>query len=131
MAALGAAACYEVAYVLQALEARDESAEHAMRFSLLLRLARNPRWLGATALTVCGAALQVWALSLAPVTVVQPVLAAGLLALPLLSRVVLKEPLSAPEGAGVVAIVGGVSLVALFGPTHVGREDGGAGLYAV
>jgi drug/metabolite transporter (DMT)-like permease len=129
--ALGAAACYEVAYVLQALEAREESGEHGLRFALLWRLARNPRWAGATALTVAGAALQIWALSLAPVTVVQPTLAVGLLALPLLARFVLKEHLTVREGLGVAAIVGGVSVVAAFGPTHVGRSDAGIELYVV
>lgn len=121
--ALAAAACYEIAYVLQALEARNESEEHGLRFSLLWNLAKNPRWAAATALTVAGAGLQVWALALAPVTVVQPTLAVGLLALPLLSRFVLKEHLTPHEFAGVAAIVGGVSIVAAFGPTHVGRQE--------
>ncbi|MCW2968110.1 MAG: hypothetical protein JWM71_1882, partial [Solirubrobacteraceae bacterium] len=85
LVALGAACCYEVAYVLQALEARAESGDHGLRLSLLTRLARNPRWAGATLLTAGGAALQVYALSLAPVTVVEPTLAVGLLALPLLA----------------------------------------------
>lgn len=129
--ALGAAACYEVAYVLQALEARNESEEHGLRFALLWNLAKNPRWAGATALTVAAAGLQIWALSLAPVTVVQPTLAVGLLALPLLARFVLKEHLTLRELAGIGAIVGGVSIVAGFGPTHVGREDASAGVYAV
>ena len=128
--ALAAASCYEVAYVLQALEARNESNEHGLRFALLWNLAKNPRWAGATALTVAGAALQIWALSLAPVTVVQPTLAAGLLALPLLARFVLKEHLTLREFLGIGAIVGGVSVVAGFGPTHVGRSDAGGGIYA-
>lgn len=129
--ALGAAACYEVSYVLQALEARNESDEHGLRFALLWRLAKNPRWAAATAGTVGGAVLQVWALSRAPVTVVQPTLAVGLLALPLLARFVLKEQLTVRELAGIGAIVGGVSVVAAFGPTHVGREDASVGVYVV
>jgi len=129
--ALGAAACYEVSYVLQALEARNEPAEHGLRFALLWQLAKNPRWAAATAGTVGGAALQIWALSRAPVTVIQPTLAAGLLALPLLARFVLKERLTPREFAGIGAIVGGVSVVAAFGPTHVGREDASVGVYLV
>jgi drug/metabolite transporter (DMT)-like permease len=125
LVALGAAACYEVSYVLQALEARNESAEHGLRLSLLLKLVRNPRWAGATLGVVAGAALQLWALTLAPVTVVQPTLAVGLLALPLLARFVLHEHLSVRELLGIMAIVGGVSVVALAGSDHVGREEAG------
>lgn len=126
--ALGAACCYEIAYVLQALEARGQPVEQGMRASLLGSLLRNRRWAGATALSVVAALLQLWAYALAPVTVVQPTLALGLLALPLLARFVLHEHLRAVELLGVAAIVGGVSVIALFGPTHVGRHDGGTGL---
>jgi drug/metabolite transporter (DMT)-like permease len=125
LVALGAAAAFEISYVLQALEARDESADHGLRLALLLRLIRNPRWAAATALTAGGAALQLWALTLAPVTVVQPTLAVGLLALPLLSRFVLHEHLRAHELLAIAAIVGGVTVIAAFGPTHVGRQAAG------
>ena len=127
--AIFAAAAFETSYVLQALEARKESSEHAMRLGLLLRLIANPRWLAATALTVVGAGLQLWALTLAPITVVQPVLAVGLLALPLLSRFVLHEHLRPPELAGIGAIVGGVAVIAICSPEHIGREEPSLGLY--
>src|SRR3954454_15400560 len=100
-----------------------------MRIGPLARPIRNPRWLAATVLTVVGALLQLWALTLAPITVVQPVLAVGLLALPLLSRFVLHEKLHTPELVGIGAIVGGVAVIAIWGPTHVGREEPSLGLY--
>jgi drug/metabolite transporter (DMT)-like permease len=128
LVALGAAAAFEISYVLQALEARGESADHGLRLTLLLRLVRNPRWAAATALTAGGAVLQLWALTLAPVTVVQPTFAVGLLALPLLSRFVLHEHLRVHELAAIAAIVGGVSVIAAVGPTHVGRQEAGVGL---
>jgi drug/metabolite transporter (DMT)-like permease len=128
LVALGAACCYEIAYVLQALEARGQPVEQGLRASLLGSLIRNPRWAGATVLSLVAALLQLWAFALAPVTVVQPMLALGLLALPLLARFVLGEHLRTSEFIGVAAIVGGVSVIALFGPTHVGRRDGGVGL---
>lgn len=128
LVALGAASCYEIAYVLQALEARGQPVEQGLRASLLGSLVRNPRWAGATALSLIAALLQLWAFALAPVTVVQPMLALGLLALPLLAHFVLGEHLRASELLGVAAIVGGVGVIALFGPTHVGRNDGGTGL---
>lgn len=126
--AIGAAACYEVAYVLQALQAREQSREHGLRLALLARLVRNPRWAAATLLAALGAGLQLTALAIAPVTVVQPTLAVGLLALPLLARFVLGEHLSPREAAGVAAIVAGVSVVALAGPSHAGRQAAGVGL---
>ena len=128
LVALGAAAAFEISYVMQALQARDESDEHGLRLTLLLRLVRNPKWAAATALTAGGAALQLWALTLAPVTVVQPTLAVGLLALPLLSRFVLHEHLQRRELAAIAAIVAGVSLIAGFGPAHIGRQEAGVEL---
>jgi drug/metabolite transporter (DMT)-like permease len=129
--ALAAAACFEWAYVVQAEQARGEPAEHELRLSLLTRLARNRRWAAGTALTGAGAALQVWALTLAPLTVVQPTLAAGLLALPFLARFRLGEHLRHVDQLGIAAIVGGVSLFAIFGPTKVGRSPAGTELEIV
>ncbi|MCW2989660.1 MAG: hypothetical protein JWM73_254, partial [Solirubrobacterales bacterium] len=127
--ALFAAACFEWAYVVQAEQARAET--HGLHLGLLARLARNRRWLAGTALTVAGALLQVWALALAPITVVQPTLAVGLLALPFLARFKLGEHLRRADHLGIAAIVAGVSLIAVFGPTHVGRAPVGAGLAIV
>src|SRR5687768_12488168 len=115
--ALCAAACFEWAYVVQAEQARGET--EGLRLSLLTRLARNRRWLAGTALTGVGALLQVWALSLAPITVVQPTLAVGLLALPFLARFKLGEHLRQADHLGIAAIVAGVSLIAIFGPEEV------------
>lgn len=126
--AVGAAACFEVAYVLQALQARDQPAERGLRLSLLLGLLRNWRWALPTLLTGVGAALQVWALALAPISVVQPVLAVGLLALPLLALGVLGERPRAAELAGIAAIVAGVAVIGIHAPEHVGRRPADAAL---
>ncbi|MCW3004918.1 MAG: hypothetical protein JWQ20_4216, partial [Conexibacter sp.] len=80
-AAAVAATCFDGAVLLQAREARDVDAEHALRLSLLRRLMARPRWVLGTALAVCGWPLQLVALSLAPITVVQPTLALGLVVL--------------------------------------------------
>lgn len=126
--ALTAAACFEWAYIVQAEQAREQSGEHGLRLALMTSLARNRRWAGGTALTALGALLQIWALTRAPLTVVQPTLAVGLLALPFLARQRLGEPLSTRDGLGIVSIVSGVSLIAIFGPTHVGRSPAGVEL---
>lgn len=116
VAAVLAAACYECGYVLQALEARETSSQDALRASLLLRLAARGRWLAGTALTLVGAALQVFALAHAPVTLVQPVLALGLVGLLLLAHYVLRERIGPLELAGAAAVIAGVIVVGLASP---------------
>ena len=87
-----AAACYETGYAFQALQARGVGARHALRVSLIGQLVRNVRWLGATVLSLLGWPLQVLALSLAPVALVQPTLALGLLLLLFLGAVSSASP---------------------------------------
>jgi drug/metabolite transporter (DMT)-like permease len=116
VAALLAAACYECGYVLQALEARVAPPADALRASLLLRLAARRRWLAGTVLSLAGAGLQILALARAPVTLVQPVLALGLVALLLLARTVLGERVGVREVAGAAAVIAGVAAVAAAGP---------------
>jgi drug/metabolite transporter (DMT)-like permease len=128
VAAIAAACCYEAGYALQVLEARSGPRAAAPRPSLLGSIARRPRWLAGTLLSAAGAGLQLLALSLAPLTVVQPTLALGLLALLAIARVVLGEHPGRRELAGVVAIVAGVTVVGLAAPPHIGRSPAGAGL---
>src|SRR6188472_1535434 len=91
LAACVASVLYDLAVALQALEARAVSQEHSLRPSLLTRLAARPRWLGATAIALVGFPFHVAALSLAPLTVVQPTLAVGLFLLLFLGVRVLGE----------------------------------------
>jgi len=77
--ALAAACCYETGYALQAVEARRAPSERALRPSLVAHLVRRPVWVGATALSLVGWPLQIAALTEAPLTLVQPTLALGLL----------------------------------------------------
>ena len=79
--AIGASALYNTSIALQALEAREVRHEHSLRPSLIGRLVRNRRWLGATLLGLLGWPLEIVALLLAPLTVVQPCLASGLILL--------------------------------------------------
>src|SRR5205085_6876992 len=76
--AFGAAALYAAGIALQALEAREAPEEHALRMSLFLRLVSRPRWLAGTAVGLAGWALQALALTRAPLTLVQPAVAASL-----------------------------------------------------
>src|SRR5215212_5443431 len=99
-----AAACYETGYALQAIEAKTSPDEQALRFSLLKTLAQRPRWVIAVALTISGWPLQLWALSLAPITVVQPTLALGLLLLLALGVKLLGEQVGAREWLAVALV---------------------------
>ena len=114
--AAAAAACFETGYAFQALEARSVPARHALRVSLLGRLLRNARWLAATALSVLGWPLQVAALALAPLAVVQPTLALGLVGLLVLGSRVLGEPIGHREITAVALVVAGIACVALSAP---------------
>jgi drug/metabolite transporter (DMT)-like permease len=114
--ALAAAGCYETGYAFQALQARGVSGRHALRASLLGQLTRNRRWLAATALSVLGWPLQVAALSLAPLALVQPTLALGLLLLLALGVGVLGEPVGRRELAAVSLVIAGVACIALNAP---------------
>lgn len=120
--AVGAAAAYESAYVLQALEARRTDGGARLHAGLLGRLVRRPIWVAGTALSGAGALLQVLALTLAPLTVVQPTLALGLVLLLVLSALVLHERIGRRELAGVGAVVCGVTAVALLAAPGLGSS---------
>ncbi|HET7484879.1 MAG TPA: hypothetical protein VFJ64_05815 [Solirubrobacterales bacterium] len=116
VAAVGASLLYNTSIAFQALEARQVSHDHSLRPSLIGRLVRNRRWLGATALGLVGWPLEIVALLLAPLTVVQPCLASGLILLLWLGATRLGEAPGAREWIAVAAIVIGVAGVALAAP---------------
>jgi hypothetical protein len=83
-AALGAAVTFAVAAVAQQRAAAQSQGGAAVDPALLLRLARRPLWLAGMGATLATFALQAVALRLGSLTVVEPVLATGLVfALPL------------------------------------------------
>ncbi len=114
--ALVASLLYSVGAALQALEARRAPQEYALSTTLLRRLVVRPVWVGGTLCVVGGWALQAASLLLAPVTVVQPVLAAGLLSLIVIGVRVLGEQVGRRELLAVGAIIAGVVGLVLTGP---------------
>jgi drug/metabolite transporter (DMT)-like permease len=130
VAAVGASLLYNTSIALQALEAREVPGEHSLRPSLIGRLVRNRRWLGATALGLAGWPLEIGALLLAPLTVVQPCLASGLILLLWLGARKLGEAPGAREWAAVAAIVAGVAGVALTAPERT-TDHAGTGAIAL
>jgi drug/metabolite transporter (DMT)-like permease len=118
IAAVLAAFCYESGYVLQALEARMAPERHALRASLLMRLASRPRWVAGTALSLTGAVLQTMALAHAPITLVQPLIALGLVGLLAFAHFALGERVGRLELAGAGALIAGVAAIAVSAPAR-------------
>ena len=129
-AAITASLLYNTSIALQALEAREVPAEHGLRPSLLGRLLRNRRWLGATAVGLLGWPFEIAALLLAPLTVVQPCLASGLLLLLWLGATRLGERPGRRELLAVAAIVVGIAGVAWAAPERT-TDHAGAGAVAL
>ncbi len=121
---------YNTSIALQALEVREVPGEHSLRVSLIGKLVRNRRWLGATALGLVGWPLEIVALLLAPLTVVQPCLASGLILLLWLGATRLGERPGRREWVAVTAIVAGVAGVALAAPERT-TDHAGAGAIAL
>jgi drug/metabolite transporter (DMT)-like permease len=129
-AAVTASLLYNTSIALQALEAREVPGEHGLRPSLLGRLLRNRRWLGATALGLLGWPFEIAALLLAPLTVVQPCIASGLVLLLWLGATRLGERPGRREYLAVAAIVGGIAGVAWAAPER-STDHAGVGAIAL
>jgi len=119
---VAAAVCFELGYVEQAAGARAERTDDAPR--LLLRLARRRRWLGGTALVVCGPLLQLLALRVAPLSVVQPALVLGLGLLVVLAERRLGERIGRRDRLAVATAAAGVLLIALGGAADHATTSG-------
>src|SRR5258708_5370252 len=91
--------------------------------ALALTLGSSPRWLAGFALMLCGLAFQVLALTLAPVTVVQPVMASGIAVVLVLSRLVLREHLGRGEYACIVGMA--LSVILLAASARGAAPEGG------
>jgi hypothetical protein len=124
VAAVGASVLYNTSIALQALEARDVPHEHSLRISLIGKLIRNRKWLGATVLGFLGWPLEIVALLLAPLTVVQPCLVSGLIVLLWLGTKKLGEAPGRREFVAVAAIVAGVAGVAWAAPDRTTDHAG-------
>ncbi len=94
-------------------------ARHAIVLARTVLL--SPVWLGGFALMLCGFGLQVVALMLAPVSVVQPVLGSGTVILVLLSRIVLRERLGRVELGCVLAVAVAIAAIALSAAGSAGK----------
>lgn len=107
-------------------------ARHAV--ALLRTVLLDPAWMIGFALMTCGLGFQVVALTLAPVSVVQPVVGSGVVILVALSAVVLRERLGWLELGCVLAVVvaiGAIALSATGAAGEVGHQASGLLIAAV
>src|SRR3954447_16306025 len=115
-AAAVAAACFDAGLALQALDARELPKEHGLRPRLLGRLVRRKRWVAGTGLAFGGWPFHLLALGLAPLSLVQPTLALGLVLLLYLGHRVLGERVGRTELLAVAGVVAGVAVLAWAAP---------------
>jgi len=118
LVALAAAVANAFAVVLQAAEDKQAPISEGGHASLFARLIHRPRWLAGTGLMCVAWPLQILALGLAPITVVQPTLSSSQLVLLAVARTKLGERVGRVEAAGAAAIVAGVALVVWAAPKH-------------
>jgi drug/metabolite transporter (DMT)-like permease len=126
--ALIAAALYAVAVGLQALEARRAPEEHSLRLSLLGFLTRRPLWLLGAVLGFVGWGAQAVALSRAPLTLVEPALAATPVFLLLIASITFRERVELRDVAGLLAVAAGVAGLGFIAPPRSDTHASGARL---
>jgi drug/metabolite transporter (DMT)-like permease len=123
-----ASSLYALSTTLQALEARREPKDAALRAALVMRLVRRPLWLLGSAAGLVAWPLQALALALASVAIVQPALGLGLIVLLVLGVAVLHERVGLREVAGVAAITLAIAVLGWAAPAHTGSFTGGGKL---
>jgi drug/metabolite transporter (DMT)-like permease len=113
LGAFGAAVCYGVASVFQALAARQTQATEGLDPRLMLRLVRSWRYLLGLALDGLAFLLSIAALRSLPLFVVQAIVAGFLAITAILGAIVLRMPLLRSDKIGIGVVVAGLVLVAL------------------
>lgn len=131
IAALVASVLFNVGIALQGIEARKAPKKLSLRLGLLALLLKRRLWLAGFALGLIGIAPQVIALMKAPFALVQPALVVGLLVLLAIGARTFGESVGPVEVVGVIAIIGGVALVAWGVPPHTETHRGDPAVIAV
>ena len=121
--AVAASVCFNLAIVVQAGEARALSSELNLRLSLLRGLAGRPRWLAGLALSFLAVPAQTAALLFAPLAVVQPADAVGLVVLLIAGGRRFGERAAPRDLMGVLGIALGVSAVVAGAPARGTHHD--------
>lgn len=116
VAASLASVLYNTGLLLQAEASRREPVSVAFAPGLLVRLVQHRRWLVGSAIAVLGWPLQAFALTRAPLTVVQPLLAVGLIIPLAFGKRMLGERVSRSDVLTIGVLVAGASLVVVLAP---------------
>jgi uncharacterized membrane protein len=123
-AAVGASTLYSLGVAFQAMDAKEAPHEEHLRLALARSLITRSRWLLGTGMSILGWPLQIVALLLAPLAVVQPALAAGLLVLMFVAQHMLGEHAGRREYLAMTAIILGVIGAALTAPNRTTTHSG-------
>lgn len=116
MAASLASVLYNSGLLLQAEASRREVVSVAFAPGLLVRLVQRRRWLAGSAIAVLGWPLQAFALTRAPLTVVQPLLAVGLIVPLAFGKRMLGEHIRWSDVLNISVLVAGASLLVVLAP---------------
>jgi drug/metabolite transporter (DMT)-like permease len=112
LVAVISATLYGAAPVIQAVAARQQRPGGGFGLRLLLALALRPLWLLGLAVEAGSFLLEVYALSLAPVAFIAPVMSMDMVVFTILASRVLRERVGRAGLAGMGALVAGVGLLA-------------------
>lgn len=107
-AAFGAAVLYNLASVVQKSQAERES---TTGLRLVVRLFARPVWVLGVIAQIAGLALHLFAMTRAPLTIVQPIIAAGIVFLVAFAALILGERPGGRELVGMATTAGGVALL--------------------
>ncbi|HJQ49409.1 MAG TPA: hypothetical protein VJ838_02740 [Gaiellaceae bacterium] len=116
LAACLASAFYNTGLLLQAEASRREPVSVAFAAGLLVRLVQRRRWLTGSAIAILGWPLQAFALTRAPLTVVQPLLAVGLIIPLAFGKRMLGDHLHWRDVLNIGVLVTGASLLVALAP---------------
>jgi len=111
--AIVSAGLYDLGYILEKQALTDLPAVRPNPVHLARTVVRSRRWLAGFVAMLAGLGLQVVALTLAPVSVVQPVLAAGLVGLVVAGGPVLGERLHWRQRAALILVIAAVVAIAI------------------
>ncbi|MGH9305583.1 MAG: DMT family transporter [Acidimicrobiales bacterium] len=112
LTALGASILFNLAPLAQAVEARRQPEPSGLGLGLLFKLAHRPMWLLGLACEFLGFGFEIVALSIAPLTLVEPLIGAGVVILAVAASRWLDESLGPAGGLALACTVaGGLAVV--------------------